>query len=171
MIAIPFLKIRIKGLVFQEIRLFRLKQSFTPQIVLDGITRSIQETKRDIVRITRPLNHKDRNRILKKLMCEVVDEEIDRAIKLRSNRCLRCIHGRFYDHCENPYSILPSNDELAQAFGCDRVRPTRRRRCRRFVEISITNSFEDYLEEMNILYELREMINRVNEIFKEYFLV
>jgi hypothetical protein len=163
--------LKIKALVFQEVRLLRLKQSFTPLIIIDEVSRSIYDTKRDIVRLTKYLSYKERNRILKRLIREVVDEEIDRAVQLRSNRCLRCIHGRFYDRSEKAYSTLPNDEELVEAFGCDRFRLSKWKKCRRFIEISTATPIEDYIVEMNILYEIRDMIDRINEIWKDYFLL
>jgi hypothetical protein len=164
------LKLGLKTLVFLEVRLLRLEQVFTPEIVLAEISRSIDEAKKEIVRLTRGMSYKERIALLRKMIQQVVDEEIDRAIQIRKNRCLRCIHGRFYDRSETPYSSLPFDEKLTRAFGCDRLRPTLQKSCRRFVEVSTAHSLGDYLNELAVLYEFREMVERMDEIWKNYFL-
>lgn len=164
------LKLGIKTLVFQEVRLLRLGQGFTPEIVLDEISRSIEETKNEIVRLTKTLRYRERTALLRRMIRQVVDEEIDRAIQIRKNRCLRCTHGRFYDRSETPYDSLPSDENLARAYGCDRLRPTLRKTCRRFVEVSTAHSLGEYLDEIAFLYEFREMIDQMEEVWKDYFL-
>lgn len=162
------LKLGIKTLVFQEVRLLRMEQVLTPEIVLGEISRSIEETKREIVRLTRTLSHKERTSLLRKMIQQAVDEEVDRAIQLRKNKCLRCIHGRFYDRSETPYSNLPLDEKLTKAFGCDQLRPALRKTCRRFAEVSTAHSLEEYLDEIAFLYEFREMADRMEEIWKGY---
>jgi hypothetical protein len=101
---------------------------------------------------------------------QAVDEEIDRAIELRKTRCIRCLHGRFYDETGTAYVNLPVKTR-AKTIGCDKLQPTLRKSCRRFVETSQAISFDDYLNEMTLLYEFRELINRIEEIWKDYFTV
>ena len=162
------LRLGVKTLVFQEIRLLRMGQVLTPEIVLDGISRSIEEAKREVVRLTRTMSYKERTALLRKMIQKAVDEEIDRAIQLRKNRCLRCIHRRFYDRSETAYLSLPLDEKLTKAFGCDQLRPALRKACRRFVEVSTAHSLENYLNEMAFLYEFREMVDRMEEIWKNY---
>jgi hypothetical protein len=164
------LRFGVKTLVFQEIRLLRMEQAFTPEIVLGGISRSIEETKREIVRLTRTMSYRERTTLLRKMIQQAVDEEIDRAIQLRRKRCLRCIHGRFYDRLETAYSNLPLDEKLTKAFGCDQLRPTLRKTCRRFVETSTAHSLEEYLDDIAFLYEFREWFDQIEEIWKDYFL-
>jgi len=163
------IRLGIKTLVLQEVRYLRMERVFTPEIILDEVSRSIEETKREIVRLTRTMSHKERASLLKKMIRKAVEEEIDRAIQLRKNRCLRCIHGRFYDRSETPYSNLPLDEKLTKAFGCDELQPALRKTCIRFVEVSTAHSLEDYLNEMAFLYEFREMVDRMEEIWKDYF--
>ena len=101
------------------------------------------------------------------MICRAVDEEIDRAIELRKNRCIRCLHGRFYDEEGTAYVNLPLNAR-AQNIGCDKLRPSLRKSCRRFVETARATSLEDYLNEITLLYEFRDMLNRIKEIWKGY---
>lgn len=164
------LKLGIKTLVFQEVRLLRLGQVFTPEIVMDEISRSIEETKNEIVRLTKTLRYRERTALLRRMIRQVVDEEIDRAIQFRQKRCLRCIHGRFYDLLEVAYPCLPMDEKLPRSFGCDQMRPALRKTCRRFVEVSTAHSLGEYLDEITFLYEFREMIDQMEEVWKDYFL-
>ncbi|MBS3917965.1 MAG: hypothetical protein KG012_03655 [Deltaproteobacteria bacterium] len=164
------LRYGVKALLLQEVRLIRMERVLTPEVIKGGISRSIEETKREIVLLTRTMSHKERVSLLKKTIQQAVDEEIDRAIQLRKNRCLRCIHGRFYDRSETPYSNLPLDEKLTKAFGCDQLRPALRKTCRRFVETSTARSLEEYLDEITFLYEFREMVDRMEEIWEEYLL-
>lgn len=164
------LELGIKTLIFQEIRLLRLERVITPEIIKNGISRSIEETKREIVLLTRTMSHKERASLLKKMIRQAADEEIDRAIELRKNRCLRCIHGRFYDRSGTAFENLPMTATLVQAIGCDQLRPNLRKTCKRFVETVMAHSLEDYLDEMNFLYEFREWIDQIEEIWKDYFI-
>jgi hypothetical protein len=163
------LKLGIKTLILQEVRLLRLERTFTPPIIIDEMSQSIQDTKREIARIVKAIHHEERAALLKRMTRQTLDEEIDRAVQLRKNKCIRCIHGRFYDECGNAYINLPLETGQAQNFGCDKLRSDLRRRCRRFAEASSAISLEDYLNEMTLLYELRDMIDRFEEIWKDYF--
>ena len=98
---------------------------------------------------------------------QAVDEEIDRAIALRKARCIRCLHGRFYDETGTPYVNLPVKTG-AKTIGCDKLQPSLRKSCRRFVEMSMAASLDDYLNEITFLYEFRNVLNRIEEIWKDY---
>ena len=98
---------------------------------------------------------------------QAVDEEIDRAIELRKTRCIRCLHGRFYDEAGTPNVSLPVKTK-AKTIGCDKLRPNLRKSCRRFVEMSMASSLDHYLNEMILLYEFRELMDRMEEIWKDY---
>ena len=145
----------------------RLEQSLTPHVVIDEMSHSIQETKKEIVRLAKAVGQKERAILLRKMIRQAVDDEIDRAIELRKTRCLRCLHGRFYDETGTAYATLPVKAR-AETIGCDRLRPNLRKNCRRFVEASQAASLEDYLNEMTLLYEFRDVISRVDEIWKDY---
>lgn len=163
------LKLEIRTLVCQEVRLLRLRQVYPPEIVKAGMARSIEETKQEIVRLIRSVGPSKRNDLLRRMIEETVDEEIDKAIEVRKNRCFRCIHGRFYDRSETPYQNLPLEEHRAHAFGCDQPRPALSERCDRFAEVG-TTSLEEYLEEIAFLYEFRELIERTEELWRDYFL-
>ena len=158
----------IKILIIQEVRFLRLERSFTPHIIIDETSQSIRDTKREIIKLTKTIAQRERSDLLKKMIRQAVDEEIDRGIELRKTKCIRCLHGRFYDEEGIAYVNLPVKTR-AETIGCDKLRPSLRKSCRRFVENPIANSLEDHLNEMTLLYEFRGVINRIEEIWKGYF--
>jgi hypothetical protein len=162
------IKMGIKTLIFQEVRLSRLERAFTPYVMTDEMSHSIQETKRMIIKLTRSMDHKKRTVLLKRMVCQAVDEEIDRAIALRKTKCIRCLHGRFYDEAGTAYMNLPVKTRVV-AIGCDQLRHGLRNSCRRFVEMSMAASLGQYLNEMTLLYEFRDLITRMEEVWKDYF--
>jgi hypothetical protein len=161
------LRLGIKTLILQEVRLLCLERTFTPQIVIDEMSQSIQNTKKEISKLAKSLSQKERATLLKRMIRKAVDEEIDRAIELRKTRCIRCLHGRFYDEAGTAYVNLPVNTRI-ETIGCDQLRPNLRKTCKRFVEISLGHSLEDYLGEMTLLYEFRDMINQIEEVWGDY---
>ena len=161
------IKLGVKTLILQEVRLLRLERSFTPHVIVEEISHSIQDTKKEIVKLTKTMAQKERTVLLKKMIRQAVDEEIDRAIQLRKTRCIRCLHGRFYDDTGTAHVGLPVRTR-AETIGCDKLRPSLRKSCRRFVEMSKAASLDQYLNEMALLYEFRELIDRIEEIWKEY---
>jgi hypothetical protein len=162
------LRLEIKTLIFQEIRLLRLERAFTPPIIIDEMSQSIQDTKREIVKFIQMMDDQERVALLKRMIRQAVDEEIDQAIQLRKNRCTRCLYGRFYDELGTAYMNLPIGITRVQTIGCDKLQPKLRKRCRRFVETVRATSLEDYLDEMALFYELREMFERFEEIWRDY---
>ncbi len=161
------IKLGIKTLIIQEVRLLRLEHSFTPRIMVDEVSHSIQDTKRGIAKLAKAVGQKERAPLLKRMFRQAVDEEIDRAIALRKTRCIRCLHGRFYDDAGTAYVNLPTETK-ATSIGCDKLRPGLRKSCRSFVKMSQAVSLEDYLNEMTLLYEFRELLERVEEVWKDY---
>ena len=161
------IKLGIRTLIIQEVRLLRLEHAFTPHIMIDEMSQSIRETKKEIVKLTRAMAQKERTVLLKRMMRQAVDEEIDRAIALRKTRCVRCLHGRFYDEAGTAHTGLPVKTR-AEKIGCDKLRPSLRKSCRRFVEMSKAASLDQYLNEMALLYEFRDLTDRIEEIWKEY---
>ncbi len=162
------IKLGIRTLIIQEVRLLRLEHAFTPRMIIDEMSQAIQETKRGIVKLTKAMAQKERGTFLKRMIRQAVDEEIDRAIELRKTRCIRCLHGRFYDAAGTAHANLPVKTR-AEAIGCDKLRPNLRKRCRRFVEASRAVSLEGYLNEMTVLYEFRDVISGVEEVWNDYF--
>ena len=161
------IKIGIKTLIIQEIRLLRLERTFTPSLIMDEVSRSIQESKKEVVKLAKAIAQKERAPLLRKMVRQTVDEEIDRAVELRKTRCVRCLHGRFYDEAGTAHANLPVKT-TAEAVGCDKLRPSLRKSCRRFVEMSTAPSLDQYLNEMTFLYEFRDVIDRIEEIWKDY---
>lgn len=164
------LKSVIETLINQEIRLLRLGQIDTPPFIVEEVSYSIMESKREVVKLTQSMARKEKMVLIKRRIRQAVDEEIDRAIRLRKNRCIRCVHGRFYDELGTPHMNLPIGIIRVQTIGCDKLQPSLRKRCRRFVEMTRATSLEDYLGEMALLYELREMFERFKEIWEDYLL-
>jgi len=164
------IKLGIKALILQEVRLSQLEHSFTPHIIIDEMSRSVQETKREIVRLTKTMAQKERAVLLRRMIRQTVNEEIDRTIELRKTKCIRCLHGRFYDEEGSAHPSLPVGVHIAQTIGCDKLSPSLRKSCRRFVEISTASSIGQYLNGMTLLYEFRELIDEVDEIWEDYFL-
>ena len=163
------LKLGIRTLVIQEVRLLRLERSFTPHLIINEMSRSIQDTKKEIVKLTKSIAQKEKAILLKKMIRRAVDEEVDRAIELRKTKCIRCLHGRFYDEAGTAHASLPLKTR-AETIGCDKLRPNLKKSCRRFVETSQAASLEGYLNEMTLLYEFRDVISRVEEIWKDYLI-
>jgi len=162
------LRLGIRTLILQEVRLLRLERSFTPHFIVDEMSHSIQDTKEEIARLAKAMAQKERAILLKRMIRQAVDEEIDRAIRLRGTKCIRCLHGRFYDEQGTPHPNLPIGASEVHAIGCDKLQPSLRKRCRRFVETATAASLEDHLNEMTLLYEFRGLIDRIGEIWKEY---
>jgi hypothetical protein len=131
------------------------------------MSRSIRGTKRGIIKLAKAVAHKERAVLLKRMIRQAVDEEIDRAIQLRKTKCIRCLHGRFYDEVGTAHVNLPIKTR-AKTIGCDQLRPGLRKNCKRFVETSQAVSLEDYLNEMTLLYEFRELVGRIEKIWKDY---
>jgi len=162
------IRLGIKTLIVQEVRLLRLERTYTPHFIVDEMSHSIQDTKNEIVRLTKAMAQKERAVLLKKMIRRAVDEEIDRAIRLRGTKCIRCLHGRFYDERGTAHFNLPIGASEVRTVGCDELQPSLRKNCRRFVETARGASLEDYLNEMTLLYEFRELIGRIEEIWKDY---
>jgi hypothetical protein len=162
------IKLGVKTLILQEVRLLRLERGFTPHIVIDEMTRSIEETKRTIVKLTRAMDHRERSALIKRMVRQALDREIDRAIELRKTKCIRCLHGRFYDEEGTTHLSLPVGVHKAQTIGCDKLRPNLRKNCRRFVEMARASSLDRYLNEMTLLYEFRDLMDQIEEIWKDY---
>jgi hypothetical protein len=51
------IKLGIKTLILQEVRLLRFERGLMPPIVIDEMSRSIEVTKRTIVKLTQAMDH------------------------------------------------------------------------------------------------------------------
>lgn len=162
------LKLVVKNLVLQEVRVIQLGQSSTPPFVLDEMVRSIEEAKRQVMTLVRWLPPREREVLVKRLIRQSVDEEIDQAIRVRQKRCFRCVHVRYFDEEGAPHSRFPVGGERAQVVGCEMISSPSGKECRSFVESSLAASLNDYLDEMSNLYEVKEMFERFERIWEEY---
>ncbi len=160
------LKPKIKVLLLQEVRLHQLEQSLSPRFMIEELTRSIHEAKRQVSGLVRFVPQEERNALIKKIVQQSLEEEIDRATDLRRNRCLRCVHVRYFDNCGVNHSCLPCKRELrATEVGCVIDEQTPGVHCTYFSKSSGGVTMREYLEQMTLLYELREMFDEMDEIW------
>ena len=162
------LRLAIKSLIIQEIRVIQLEQSFPPPFVLDEMVRSIEEAKRQVIALVRLMRPKERELLVKRLIRQSVDEEIDQAIRVRQKRCFRCTHVRYFDESGSPHSTFPIGEERARVIGCEMISSPSGVECRSFAESSLAISIGDYLDEMSIFYEVKEMFDQFEKIWENY---
>jgi hypothetical protein len=162
------LKLVIKGLIIQETRRAQLEQSSSPSFVLDEMLRSIEEAKREVIVLVRLMRPRERETLIKRLIRQSVDEEIDQAIRVRQKRCFRCVHVRYFDETGAPHSTFPIGEERARVIGCEMISSPSGVECRSFVESSLAISIGEYLDEMNIFYEVKEMFHQFEKIWEDY---
>jgi len=161
------LKPRIKVLILQEVRLHQLEQTLSPRFMTEELTRSIQEVKRQVSELVRLMAQEERNALIKKIIQQSLEEEIDRAADLRRNRCLRCVRVRYVSKGGANHSDLPHGRELrAYKIGCVIEGQAPGIHCTHFLQSSGGVSLEGYLEQMTLLYELREMFDEMDEIWE-----
>jgi hypothetical protein len=159
------LRTAIKALIIQEVRVLQLEQARSPAFIIDEMARSIQEAKRQVIDLVRFMPTQERNALIKKLIRQSVDEEIDRSIQVRKNRCLRCIHVRYLDEVGSPHVNLPIGTGRARVIGCEVITSTSGVQCLHFTESPTATSIEDYLSEISFFYEVKEMFDQFNEIW------
>jgi len=162
------LKLVIKGLIIQETRRAQLEQSCSPSFVLDEMLRSIEEAKREVIALVRLMRPRERETLIKRLIRQSVDEEIDQAIRVRQKRCFRCVHVRYFDEAGAPHSTFPIGEERARVIGCEMISSPSGVECRSFIESSLAISIGEYLDEMSIFYEVKEMFDQFERIWEEY---
>jgi len=162
------LKSVIKGLIIQETRRTQLEQSSPPPFVRDEMVRSIEETKRQVTTLVRLMRPRERETLIKRLIRQSVDEEIDQAIRVRQKRCFRCVHVRYFDEAGAPHSAFPVGEERARVIGCEMISSPSGVECRSFIESSLAISIGEYLDEMNIFYEVKEMFDQFERIWEDY---
>jgi len=162
------LKLTIKGLIIQEVRIIQLEQSFPPPFILDEMARSIEEAKRKVIALVRLMPPKEREALIKRLIRQSVDEEIDQAIRVRKKRCFRCIHVRYFDEAGLPHSTLPVGEERVQVIGCEVISSPSGIECRNFAETPLAASIDDYLDEMSVFYEVKDMFDDIERIWEDY---
>lgn len=162
------LKLVVKNLILQEVRVIQLGHSSPPPFILDEMARSIEEAKRQVIALVRWLPPEEREVLVRRAIRQSVDEEIDQEIRVRQRRCFRCVHVRYFDEEGASHSDFPVGAERARVIGCDVSSPLSGKECRSFVERSLAASLNDYLDEMSILYEVREMFDRFERIWEDY---
>ncbi len=59
------IKTGMKTLILLEVRLLRLERSFTPHIIIEEMSQSIRNTKKEISRLSKALGQKERALLLK----------------------------------------------------------------------------------------------------------
>ena len=160
------LKQPIKVLILQEVRLLQMGRSLTPSFVISEISRSIQEAKGQVSAQVRLMSEKERNALVKKMIHQSLDEEIDRATELRRDRCLRCVHVRYFDGSGTSHEAFLCREDSIRGVGCVIEGQTPGIHCRSFTESSKGVSLGDYLEQMTFLYELREMFDEMEEVWE-----
>ena len=160
------LKLAIKGLIIQEVRLLQLEKSRPPAFILDEMARSIQEAKSQVMALVRFMPPKERDALIKRFVRQSADEEIDQAIQVRKTRCFRCLHVRYFDEAGSSHVNLPFGMERAHVIGCEITRAGIQ--CQNFIESSLAVSIGDYLDEMSLFYEIRQMFDQVEKIWGDY---
>ena len=161
------LKPKIKVLILQEVRLHQLEQSVSPRFMIEELTRSIEEVKRQVSGLVRFVAQEERNALIKKVVQQSLEEEIERAADLRRHRCLRCVHVRYFDRGGVNHFDLPHTREVrATKVGCEIEGQTPGVHCTYFSMSSVGVSLGEYLEQMTLLYELREMFDEMDEIWE-----
>ncbi len=156
----------VESLVCQETRLIHFKRMGAPPFVMEGTVETIKELKRELVNLMLPVVQQERPGLIKEMIGEAVEEEIERTVQQRGNPCLRCTHLRYYDWEMNPHEEFPMGASPAKAIGCDELQAVSRVRCERFIETPGAVSAEEYIDEMNLLYELRQMFEEMNEMWE-----
>jgi hypothetical protein len=164
------LKSAIKTLILQEVRVLQLEQAHTPSFVINEMTRSIQEAKKQVIALLRLMPHRERNALIKRVIRQSVNEEIDRAIETRKNRCLRCIHVRYFDEAGSAHENLPFGIVRARMIGCEVTPLSTKIQCLQFIESPMAILAEEYLSQMSFLYELKEMFDQFERIWEDYLL-
>ncbi len=164
----------VKALVAQEVRYLRTEQACPSPFLLDEMKRSIREMKAQVMLLTRSMAPQERNVLIKQIIDQSVDEEIDEAIEARKNKCLRCIHIRYFDetgaaHYDLPHGVGSEGacDVSALQICCENpsIPGTS---CREFGERLDALPLEEYLSEIRFFYAVREMLDRLEEIWDDY---
>jgi hypothetical protein len=168
------LRSAIKALLVQEVRLLRTEQACPSLFLIREMKRSIQETKDRVMALTRSMDSHERNLLIKRIIDQSVEEEIDEAIEARKNKCFRCIHIRYFDESGMAYQDLPCGagrdaacDVSALQICCKNL-STPGTSCGEFVEKSSAVSLEEYLRDISFFYDVKEMLDRLDRIWEEY---
>ena len=161
---IEALRSAIKALIIQEVRLLRTEQVHPSPFVIREMKRSIHETKTRVIALVRSMDSDERNLLIKRMVDQSVEEEIDEAIEARKNKCLRYIHIRYFDETGTAHIRLPLRTGRARHIGCEKL-PAPGTQCQEFIEKWSAVPIEEYLGEMSFFYEVEEMFKRFDEIW------
>ena len=162
------LKATVDNLVRQEVRLLHLERLGAPSFVLGGLATTIREMKKELINVMDCLPQREGEGLIKRMIREALEEEIERTVGQRGKPCLRCARLRYYDSELTPHFRFPVGTRPARALGCDRLSDFSGVRCERFVETRGRISTVGYIEELNLLYEVRDRFKRMKEIGKGY---
>jgi len=163
------LKSAIKTLIIHEIRWMQTEKNSTPSLLLDELIHTLREAKQRVMELVGPLDEEMGISLIKRMMQEALDEEIDQAIERRRNRCLWCVNMRYYDRWGFPHIDLPLEPDWVERIGCVVGGSPSEERCDHFIERLRTPSLGDYFNELTLLYELREMFQQFEKVWKDYF--
>jgi hypothetical protein len=136
--------------------------------------RSIQEAKVQVMSLTRSMDPHERNVLIKRIIDQSVDEEVDEAIGARKNKCLRCIHVRYFDEAGSAYFDLPYGVDREGACDVSTLQivcenpPIPGASCEEFTEKRSASPLGEYLDEIRLFYEVKEMLDRLEEIWEGY---
>jgi hypothetical protein len=75
---------------------------------------------------------------------------------------------RYFDATGAPHAAFPLGKERARVIGCEVISSPSGVDCRTFIETSLATSMSDYLDEVSILYEVREMFDQFERIWEDY---
>jgi len=165
------LKLAIKVLIIQEARLLRAEQACPSPFVIREMRRSIQESKHGVIALVRLMDPYERNLLIKRIIGQSAEEEIDQAIETRKTKCLRCTHVRYFDETGIGHIDLPCEpsedvtcDGSTLTIGCENP-PIQGASCEGFSERSNAVRLDEYITEVSFFYEVREKLDRFNEIW------
>lgn len=164
------LRVAVKTLILQEVRVLQLEQAHPPSFVIDEMVRSIQEAKNQVIALLRFMPTQKRNALIKRVIRHSMNEEIDQAIETRKNRCLRCTHIRYFDEAGSVHEKFPFGIGRIRMIGCEVTPPSTKMECVQFIESPMAILAKEYLNQMSLLYELKEMFDRFERIWEDYLL-
>ena len=164
---IEILKSVIRALIVQEVRLSRLGQASPSRFVIREMRQSILESKRQVIELVKRMEPHERNPFVKRIIDQSLEEEIDLAIEARRNKCLRCIHMKYVDEEGLAYYRLPRGKGRIESLGCQKMPPVGTP-CREYIEKTSAARLDEYLSEISFFYEVKEMFDRMEEIWRDY---
>jgi len=92
-------------------------------VMVEEVVFSIRQSKRQVLSLLRPMAPGERAALVRRMIREAMDEEIEQAIRVRKNRCLRCVNVRYYDRTGTAFVNLPVGFFRRRALGVTRYGP------------------------------------------------